>query len=296
MALHTYEPTAKPTDRLQEWVRLCDGPVPTVSLPEIAENYRLAAELGFRTILTGTLAEFVYDMRRHLVTHLLWHKRFGALWEHMAAERTRGASTRALGRRVLSALAPRPLASLLIQLRGLDRGPRIPNWLDARKANEVPYFADLTVPHRRRWLEQQLLAFPGPGISLEADELCAATCGVRVRRPLADVDLWEFFLSLPAEVKFPDNRSKTLIRRLLRGKVPDAILDRTDKTVFNEAALARIDYATLRHWLVRPRHRLAGVQYDLLAERLERQDFGIIDFMWAKDLAGIHAFLNLWES
>ena len=35
--------------------------------------------------------------------------------------------------------------------------------------------------------------------------------GVDVRRPFVDVDLWEFFLSLRAEVKFPDTRSKTLV-------------------------------------------------------------------------------------
>jgi asparagine synthase (glutamine-hydrolysing) len=295
MDLHTYEPAARATDRLQEWTRLCDGPVPTASLPQIEENYRLAAGLGYRTMLTGTVAEFVYDMRHHLLTHLLWHGRLGAVRNYLASERARGVSVVALGRRTLAALAPRPLSSLLIRWRGLDRGPRIPDWLDERKVNEVPYFTDLAVPHRRRWLQQQLLAFPGPGLSFEADEVVAAICGIWVRRPVADVDLWEFFLSLPAEIKFPDNRSKTLIRRLLRGKVPDAVLDRTDKTVFNEASLARIDYAAFRRWLVNPQHRVAGVKYDVLARRLNQQDFGIMDYMWAKDLAGIHAFLGLWE-
>jgi hypothetical protein len=95
-------------------------------------------------------------------------------------------------------------------------------------------------------------------------------------------------------VKFPDNHSKTLVRRLLRGKVPDAILDRRDKTVFDESVMAHLDYPTLRHWLIRPRYRLAGVDYSRLEERLEREELDLSEFMWAKDLASVHAFLSEW--
>ena len=45
------------------------------------------------------------------------------------------------------------------------------------------------------------------------------------------------FLSLPAEAKHPDSNYKGLVRRLLRGRVPDEILDRTQKTVFNDSIL-----------------------------------------------------------
>jgi asparagine synthase (glutamine-hydrolysing) len=294
MPLHTYQPAARPLDRVQEWVRRCDGPVPTVSIPDIEENYRLARRLGFRTILTGELGEFVYDMPRYALTHLLWHGRFGPVRAQVAAERARGTSWGRIARRFTPALLPGAVASAYVRLRGLDRGPRIPDWLDARKVNEVPYFTDLGTPLRERWRQQQMLAFIGPGISLEADEVCATLCGVRVRRPLADVDLWEFFLSLPAEIKFPDRYSKTLIRRLLRGRLPDAILDRTDKTVFNDSLLSRIDYAEMRRWLIDPQYRVAGVKYDVLAERLRREDFVLVDYIWARDLTGAHAFLSLW--
>ena len=46
---------------------------------------------------------------------------------------------------------------------------------------------------------------------------------------VADIDLWEFFLSLPAGIKFPDYRMKGFVRNALRGDVPDEI-DRRDKT------------------------------------------------------------------
>ena len=117
---------------------------------------------------------------------------------------------------------------------------------------------------RERWRRLQLSAFYGPGLSAEAEAICQAACGVRVRRPWTDVDLFEFFLGLPAEQKFPDTQGKSLVKRFLRGRVPDAILDRRDKTVFDEALLAQIDYATLRRLLVDPPYRLAGVDYEAL--------------------------------
>jgi asparagine synthase (glutamine-hydrolysing) len=115
-----------------------------------------------------------------------------------------------------------------------------------------------------------------------------------VRMPWADVDLWEFFLSLPAEVKFPDGRMKPLVRDLMRSKIPDSIVDRKDKTVLNEFVIAGIDYPSLRKWLINPDKRMPGVNYALLAEHLEREDLDLFGYIWAKDLAGIQAFLAQW--
>jgi hypothetical protein len=151
------------------------------------------------------------------------------------------------------------------------------------------------VPVRKRWANVQLSPFSDVGLAMEADDVNQQLCGLVCRRPWADVDLWEFFLSLPAEVKFPDTRGKTLVRRLLRGRVPDPILDRRDKTVFDDSVLASIDYRTLRRWLTDPRHRLKGVRYDLLRERLDSETLELSEFGWAKDLASVHAFLSRWE-
>src|SRR3989449_9660816 len=107
---------------------------------------------------------------------------------------------------------------------------------------------------------------------------CAAIAGVTVRRPFADVDLWEFFLRLPAEVKCPDQRDKTLARSLLRGNLPDPILDRRDKTYFDDHVMAQVDYATLRRLLATPRHRMPGVDYRRLAQRIEQGNFNRFDW------------------
>ena len=128
---------------------------------------------------------------------------------------------------------------------------------------------------------------------MESDTIIQELCGIRVRRPWADVDLWEFFLGLRAETKFPDSRRKALARDLLRDRVPDFILDRKGKVVFDDSIMERIDYVALRRWLVDPPVRVRGVDYGLLEKHLADEDMGLWDHIWAKDLASVHAFLAL---
>lgn len=286
LSLHTYESHARATDRLHDWVRLLDGPVPVVSLSETFEHLDLARRLGYRNALSGEFAEFVCAMKRDVVHHLLGRGRLTAAIRHRPHR-----SPATLLMQTLRAFAPVPLRSLYRRLRGRPQPRRLaPAWIDSGKLPTLPD------PSRRNaWRELQLAPLKGPALSLEADDLIQALTGVSTRRPWADVDLWEFFLSLPAEVKFPDPRSKSLVRTLLRGKVPDLILDRTDKTYFDAAIIAGIDYEALRSLLLKPTHRIDGVDYDLLADRLERRDLDILEYIWAKNLAGVHVFLSLWE-
>ena len=118
--------------------------------------------------------------------------------------------------------------------------------------------------------------------------------GVVYRVPWADVDLWEFFLSLPAGVHYPHPQHKALVRRLLRGHVPDYILDRKDKTVLNDFVLDTIDYAGFEQWLRRPRHRISGIDYRALWDDIAGRRLDVTGYMWAKDIAVAQAFLDSW--
>ena len=290
LKLHKYVPEVRLHERIRTYMELADGPVPTVALEDLEEAYTRATGLGYRTILDGEVAEFVFDMRRYVTPHLLLRGKFGTVRDRLAVQ-TAGRTSwfqalRALGRDVL----PAPLARVHTRLR--DGGLRIPDWLtEDRIGRDAELYV---VGARRRWHDQQLKGFIGPGLTIEADEILQSIHGVQLRRPWADVDLWEFFLTLPAEVKFPDNAAKTLVRRLLRGKVPDVILDRKDKTVFTEFTMSRINYPVLRRWLVNPKFRMPDVDYERLAVKLEREELEMMDLSWARDLAAIHAFLDLW--
>jgi asparagine synthase (glutamine-hydrolysing) len=287
LELHTYEKVAKPLDRLGEWMRLLDGPIPTVLITDAEEHYRTARDLGFRTMLTGEIAELTFDMRRRLLKHLLTRGRLGAARQHLAGQRSKGVGRAALVRQVGAALVPVRLEVAVRRLRRPKPNERLPGWIDLRRATS-------RAPENRSqgWRAWQLSWFDGPGLSMEADEIVQSTIGVSSRRPFADVDLWEFFMSLPAEVKFPTVVTKGLMRQLLRGRVPDPILDRREKTVFNESVRERIDYAELRRLLSSPSHPIAGVDYRALLSRIDEGDLGVFEYTWAKDLAATHAFMD----
>ncbi len=292
--LHTYVPTSRPLDDIDDWVRVLDGPAPVIPPAQMAEHHRRARSLGFRNMLSGEHAEAVFDSHRYLIAHLLWRGRASALWRYVGGQRTLGRRSKGIARELASALLPRPLRAAWWLVRRPWEGEPAPAWIEDGRVTkgELRWIG----PTRHRWRDGQLGASLGTGIGTEANEICEAVCGMQVRYPWMDVDVYEFFLGLPAEVKFPYPRrgGKALVRELLRGTVPDEILDREDKTVFNEYYMAGIDYETLRRLLVRPEHRIGGVRYDVLAERLDREDLTLGEVYWALNLAKTHAFLGQW--
>ena len=288
LELHTYEQEANPVAEIDRWAALTDTPYAAGSLSQYAEDYGRAKALGARTVLSGEHAEFVTAMQWTLIEHYLWRGRFGPLLADLRYRRRRGRPWGSLLKLVLRSAAPDQVVWLRDRLAG--RGaPSIPAWIDERRVEQRAAVAPWD-----RWRQLQLTGFVGPGVSLEAEEICQAVSGVRSRKPWTDIDLWEFFLRMPAEQKFPDQLSKGLVRRLLRGRVPDLILDRTDKTVFDEAGLAQIDYQALRRLILDSPLRVAGVDYAALERRLEAGDLSNVDYGWARSLASVHAFLGQW--
>lgn len=288
MPLHTFEQNANATADFRRWTALVDSPYRAASLAQYEEAYLFVRDLGLNTILSGEHAEFLMAIGWFALDHYLSHGRFRSAFRVIRAHRARGRSWQEVLRRTGRAASSGHLIRAVDRLRR-HRSALVPAWIDASLATD-----ERPVPVRERWRKSQLGAFIGPGLSLEAEEICQAVCGVTVRRPWTDVDLWEFFLSLPAEQKFPDLRSKPLVRNLLRNRVPDMILDRTDKTVFDEVGRDRIDYDLLGQLLLHQEYEMPGVDYRALGQLLIRRSLSMLDYQWARDLANIHAFLAQW--
>ena len=290
LELQTFTPGPLKLDRLAEWVHTFDGPWSAWHPGWSEQSYRFAAERGYSVVLTGFFAELLTDLTRGLVPHLVATGRVRPALAYLADQRAHNGSRAATLRTLVSTFAPRWMTSAYRRRRPV--GP-MPSWIDARRLARRDR-AQAAAP-RERWKRAQLGFLGGPQPSMDAYAKLQARCGVRARHPWSDVDLWEFFLSLPAEVKHPDSRSKALLRNVLRGRLPDVILDRR-KMVFNAYITDQIDYASLRRWLVEPPVHLAGIDYEKLAERLAAGDLPMSEFMWAKDLATAHAFLAQWCS
>jgi asparagine synthase (glutamine-hydrolysing) len=296
LRLHAYTPSSRPLDDVEYWVDVLDGPVDTMSIPELAENYALARELGARNVLTGEMAEWVFTFGQHLIGHLVLHGRLRAALAWTRDQRARGAPWSVIAKRAGPSVVSPRLAHAYRRLRGREDFRQLPAWVDREVAGSPGPRPDLARPARRRWLEHQLDPLVGVGAySFDADALCAAVCGVHVRRPLVDVDLWELVLSLPAEIKFPDALPKSLLRESVRGRLPDELLDRSDKTFFNDFALRTADYEGIRRWALGSELRIEGVDYALLEARVDAREMGVVELLWAYDLARAHAFLGLWK-
>ena len=294
MPLHTYPRTARPIADLDRWVDLLDGPVPQILVSDTEEHYTRMRDLGPTNLLTGEVAEFLFDLRGPLIPHLLHHGRVGPAIDHLWKQRRdHGVGWPAIARQVGAGLLPSPIARAAARRDARVPVGTTPSWIDVERATAPVVRA--ARPGWERWRTLQLGGFVGPGLTMEADEIVQQVCGVRTRRPFADVDLWEFFLSLRAEVKFPDTHGKGLMRNLLRGRVPDEIVDKRAKTVFDESLLARMELPQLSSWLARGTFRLPGVDYGSLAARIDAGDLTVHEYIRAKDLAAIHAFVDVCE-
>jgi asparagine synthase (glutamine-hydrolysing) len=294
LPLHTYATQARALDDVEAWAQRLGTPVPTLSIPEVWEAYKAARELGYRNVLTGEFAELPYGKYPHQLAHLLLRGRFRALSEVMRAEHATGTSWYELVRNALTAFIPGRAVNWLLALQGKNAMHMVPVWIDRSRYDPWISRSDFLVPARDRWRALQLYGTAGSTLTMEADATTAAMAGVTIRRPFADVDLWEFFLSLRAEVKFPVLKWKALARGALRGVIPDEIIDRKGKTMFDSHVMRQIDYATLERLLVKPRFRLKGVNYERLTERIERRDMPFHEWLKARELARIHAFLSAW--
>jgi hypothetical protein len=300
MELHTMVSGVKILQDLEQWCAVLDGPIPSVSAPQMLEFYREVRRLGRRNVLTGDITEVVIDLGSHTPGHLFTRGRWLSLARLLETQRQQGnslrrrASWKKFASQVFGPLVPGSVANWYLVARQRDFARRIPDWLDARTVREVPFRNDLVPSGWRRWTALQTMPVEGCPITMEGVEICTALAGVTVHRPFGDIDVWEFFLSLPAEIKYPDLRSKTLLRRLMRGRVTDRILDRRDKTVFDDHVMSQIDYGVLEQFLLEPDQRIRGVDYERLAARLDRRDLTLIDWLWMNDLVRIHAFLKQW--
>jgi asparagine synthase (glutamine-hydrolysing) len=293
LELHTYATSARALDDVEEWSRRLGTPVPMLSIPEVWEAYRRAHALGYRNVLTGEFAELTYGKFPHQLAHLLQRGRLQAAYQVMKAEHLEhGASRRELVQEALTGFVPGRIINWWLAIRGRNAMHKVLPWLASTRYNKYVSRHDYMVPARDRWNDLQLYGTSGSTITMDADATCAAMAGVTIRRPLADIDLWEFFLSLRAEVKFPVLQWKALARQALRGVIPDEILDRPKKTLFDDHVMKQMDYPTLERLLVRPKYRMKDVDYDVLAERIARRELGFHEWLRARELARIHAFLN----
>ncbi|MGH8911045.1 MAG: asparagine synthase-related protein [Acidimicrobiia bacterium] len=289
--LTTYTPERERLDSIRLWVDRIDGPSHGLAIGPVSEMNDVAAAAGYDTLLGGEMAELVYDLREHALAGMVWRRRGAAVAEHIRGLRERGMSPSSLVRLVAAGMVPSPVG--LAYARRFRRATDPASWLDRSFMPGLDRRWAFERPARRRWSDIQLFFAVGPSFpGLEASTVMGDVAGVRTRRPLTDRDVWEFFLSLPPEVKFPDAHTKSLIRLMLDGRAPDEVVWRTDKTVFDEDSLGRAEYPFLIEQLS-DGFRMPGVDYTELLRRLDSRSLTMWELSMARTLVSIHAFVSV---
>lgn len=123
-----------------------------------------------------------------------------------------------------------------------------------------------------------LLRFSVPPL-LRYEDRNSMAWSIESRVPFLDYRLVEFMLELPTSLKVSRSRTKALMRSALRGRVPDAILDRRDKMGF-----------------VTPQHLwMKGPLKQYFAETLAAPDFPLGDLVDGKRAAQLLDAEGYWQ-
>jgi asparagine synthetase B (glutamine-hydrolysing) len=285
-----FEPTSSRLSDVETWVDRCDGPTLGLAIGAMEDVNDAARRSGYKTLLSGEMGELVYDLREHAIGRMLQRGRLGSVRRNLSQLHQRGVPWRSLARIVASTITPTPIA-LAYTRRGGAEPPA--SWLESDYMPGLSRRWDLERPPSRRWPDIQLFFAMGPSYpGLEISTIIGDLAGVRMRRPLVDRELWDFFLRLPAETKFPDAWTKSLIRHMLDGRVPDSVVWRSDKTVFEEDSKRNADFSRLLD-IVTDGFELPGVRYDVLTAQLEKEDMNSLELAMVRNLASIHSFVEV---
>jgi len=216
---------------IEDWpalVRAQDEPFTT---PSIYAQYcvmRLSRENGVKVLLDGQGGdEAMAGYRKYAMFHLqrLFASRrfgeFGAFALGLALNGDRGLLRLWEGVRYL----PRMLRGRAEGLTAAVAAPFRESWnaaVDWRREagggvedRQVDDLVRYSLPSLLRYEDRNAMAF-----------------GIETRVPFLDHRLIEFFLRLPAGDKLSHGRTKSVLRRGLRGSVPDMVLDRREKMGF----------------------------------------------------------------
>lgn len=243
-------------------------------------NRRLATEaraLGARVALDGNGGDQLFSSSDIFLTDLFWRGR----WATLAREwRMKGGGTNWRGflRYAVVPGTPAPLLRTVEALRGRRfRAPLervMPNWIreDFQRASALQEWERSHLAAHRaedEWRTEATRYFTMPAFGRGFRELggFARDAGVELRSPLLDARVVRFASARPREERNTGMETKRLIRRAMRGLLPDHVLaPRTHRTGITVAYSDR-----------RMRETMPALLEELFARPLLLSELGIVD-------------------
>ncbi len=245
----------------REWLQLePDGFRARPELPTsgMATLFDAAQEAGQRVLVTGEVSDAIVRGSPLVIDTLLPQWRFAAAWAHLEAycaasgdSRLRSAALYGVAPLLPLRLQKRVMAAYTVYTQGPRAGYLLPRWMpDGLRADllERNGRLGLALEARRRFAnETQHLQY----LQLNPPEIPSIPSGwpIEIWRPFADRRLHEFVLAIPPDQLFevvPGDStlyggSKQLLRRSMRGMLPESIRGKIRPTSFASTIEREID-------------------------------------------------------
>ena len=132
---------------------------------------------------------------------------------------------------------------------------------------------------------------------MRVDKLTMAT-SVEVRVPFLDHRLVEFAMTIPSHMKYRNGDTKHILKRALRGVIPDRVIERKKQgfgAPINECMFDRLGSLVERSLFDSPLRRRNLFDYDFIRELLARHRTGRADysfFLWS--LLNLSLWYEFW--
>jgi asparagine synthase (glutamine-hydrolysing) len=259
-------PAPRPFRDVDDGMRLHDAPS-VVAVPEnVVALLDTAADAGFTCALDGNDGDSLFGPRTGIERALARRGAARVLVQHVARTHASGATWgRALRTHLLWPFMPARMTRAYLRLRGQRAEEELPAWITG------PLRARLLNSHDPRgapdWLEEQSAIYGGRlEVLLEVLERIGLSRSVTLLHPLADLDLVEFFLGLPPEVKFAGGLAKGLVRQSFP-ELPTDVSGRAYKPHFDDVSSAGADPSDLQAAVSAGPRALPGVDWEALEAR-----------------------------
>ena len=192
-----------------------------------------ASEAGVRVLLTGQGGDEVLYAGEDYLLDLLGSFKMRRLGRELRS------FNRARWRSLYGAWAERLLPDLAKDILSRLGGGAVPSWVDRRFIKSTALgelIKTVTTPrkHRSGYLQTQyeLVQSRGKWAWVLWSNLAAPQHNVELRHPFLDSRLVEFLLRIPPEQKLFRGATKAILRRAMRGVLPESIRLRGWKTSF----------------------------------------------------------------
>ncbi|OGR09082.1 MAG: hypothetical protein A2341_26030 [Deltaproteobacteria bacterium RIFOXYB12_FULL_58_9] len=230
------EPKPRPFDSLHLDVALHDGPAFGPFGTNLRPMLQTAYRNGHRILFDGHDGDGLLGCMGGIVPALAsagaWRVAARYLKEY---RQVTGKGWHQVGRRlILPALVGHRMRHAWQVIRRRMRNPRnhnSPCWAGSSLSHSLMKRSEAQISS---WPEaQQDVVGPIGWACLESLEREALAAGVELLHPFGDLDLVEFALALPPHIKAADGMAKGLLRQAFRGRLPDTVLNRRTKLLFN---------------------------------------------------------------